>query len=59
MKLEISTQNKKRQSNFDYSLEIPDYVIISVAAMLAGVAITRTVMKAKERKQTWYSRIFK
>ena len=59
MKLAISAHNKKRKSNFDYSLDIPDYVVISVAAMMTGIAITKTVMKRKERKTGWYSRIFK
>ena len=59
MKLAISANNKKRKSNFDYSLDIPDYVVISVAAMMTGIAITKTVMKRKERKTGWYSRIFK
>ena len=59
MKLAISANNKKRKSRFDYSLEIPDYVIISVSAMIAGAVITKTVMNRKERKQTWYSQIFK
>ena len=49
MKLAISANNKQRNSRFDYSLEIPDYVIISVLATIAAIAISKRIMKNKGR----------
>lgn len=59
MKLAINAHDKKLKKDFNYALEIPDYVIISVAAMVTGAIITKTVMNRKVGKKKWYSQIFK